>query len=202
MGFAQLQQALMFNAFTFITQKNLCCKLQRIQCKSRVRAWIISHVCKQHTDCRDFVILGKKCVHEMLHLPLRRPCWQWPWSNSAIWAGPCEHCLHVGKSKTPSCVKLFHKSSSIPSSGKGVPLRQFAYTALSARLSVCLWKFQLSINRSKTCLSLEKKELKSKSRCTQLNKDICVGSHEKPPAKTNRHRNTRGEHFYNFLSCF
>lgn len=125
------------------------------------------------------VTWGKKYVHEMLHLPCRRPCWQWPWSNSAIRIGHCEHCLHVRKSKTPLYVKLSHKSSSIPSSGKGVPLRQFAYTALSARLSVWLWKFQLSINknRSRTCLSLGKKELKSKSEYTQLSKGMSVGSH-------------------------
>lgn len=80
LGFAQFQKTLVFNAFTVITQKNLCCKLQLIQCKCRECAWIIPHVCKQIQTAGTSVTLGKKCVHEMLHLP----CWQWPWSNSAI----------------------------------------------------------------------------------------------------------------------
>lgn len=82
---------------------------------------------------------------------------------------------------------------------KTICLHRFVSKTLSVVMEISTFN---QWNKSKTCLSLKKKELKRKSYCIQLNKGICVGCHVIAQPTTNRQRNTRGGDFYNFLSYF
>lgn len=167
LGFTQLQCALMFNAFTVIIQRNLCCKFQLIQCKY---AWTTSHCYKQTIDYRDFCNLGQKacmkcCSKE--HPPLKRPHWQHLLSNlpqiqtsNASWA--LQALSAHEKEQSSFCVNPFYKSFLIQSSRKWEPWRQLVYAALS-------WTFQLSINKIRVRLAYLWERGNSKANVTVFN---------------------------------